>query len=166
MKVVLVIWWPLFDSSPLQNDGWKTILSFWEANFLGGRTVKLQVGSTFGRDKFGFPNKKIKGWDELDLYFPTKWGAKGRQNPQNLTVKDHARFVGTHYFWNIDPLHTLWWVRNCSHVFFVWESMGGRGVRIMAFRLVVFSDLRTHDNHLGPTVARYTYIHGTHNLQF
>ena len=49
---------------------WKTILSFWEANFLGGRTVKLQVGSTFGRDKFGFPNKKIKGWDELDLYFP------------------------------------------------------------------------------------------------
>ena len=30
-----------FNSSPLKNDGWKTILSFWVSAYFEGRTVKF-----------------------------------------------------------------------------------------------------------------------------
>ena len=37
---------PKFDSSPLKNDGWKMILSFWDVKFSGamlvlGRVIRL-----------------------------------------------------------------------------------------------------------------------------
>ena len=34
---------PKFNSSPLKNDGWEMILSFWVSVTFQGRTVKLQV---------------------------------------------------------------------------------------------------------------------------
>ncbi len=37
---------PKFNSSPLKNDGWEMILSFWVSAYLQGRHVKLQECST------------------------------------------------------------------------------------------------------------------------
>ena len=40
---------PKFDSSPLKNGAWKTILSYWVfGDFSGGRTVKLWEGTLQG----------------------------------------------------------------------------------------------------------------------
>ena len=36
---------PKFNSSPLKNGGWKTILSYWVSVTLQGRTVKLREGN-------------------------------------------------------------------------------------------------------------------------
>ena len=35
---------PKFNSSPLKNDGWKAILSYWDFVTFQGRTVKLRKG--------------------------------------------------------------------------------------------------------------------------
>ena len=35
---------PKFDSSPLKNGGWKTILSYWVSVTFRGRAVKLREG--------------------------------------------------------------------------------------------------------------------------
>ena len=35
---------PKFNSSPLKNGGWKTIVSFWVSAYVQGRTVKLRGG--------------------------------------------------------------------------------------------------------------------------
>ena len=35
---------PKLNSSPLKNDGWKTILSFWVSVYFQGRAVKLPGG--------------------------------------------------------------------------------------------------------------------------
>ena len=37
---------PKFNSSPLKNDGWKTILSYWVSVTFQGRTLKLREGIT------------------------------------------------------------------------------------------------------------------------
>ena len=47
-----------FNSSTMENDGWKTILSFWIPATFQGRAVKLQVGIISGKH------------GQLDVVFP------------------------------------------------------------------------------------------------
>ena len=63
---------PKFNSSPLKNDAWKTIVSFWDGIFSGVFAVKLQVGICFspfiGEDdaKKKDPPSLVFRWDWND----------------------------------------------------------------------------------------------------
>ncbi len=55
---------PKFNSSPLKNDGWKTIHSYWVLVTFQGRTVKLREGT---RSSKSLPSKhknpSFRGWN-------------------------------------------------------------------------------------------------------
>ena len=51
-----------FNSSPLKNGGWKTILSYWGLVTLQGRTVKLREGIITSKWGFGRSFSFLNGW--------------------------------------------------------------------------------------------------------
>ena len=56
---------PQFNSSPLKNDGWKTILSFWGPASFQGRTLKFPgcIPKHFGDlDSTGIESTRMNSW--------------------------------------------------------------------------------------------------------
>ena len=53
-----------FNSSPLKNDGWEMILSFWVLETFQGRAVKLQVGKGSVHSLKLTTNAPKNEWDE------------------------------------------------------------------------------------------------------
>ena len=73
---------PKFNSSPMKNDGWKTILSFWGPACFQGRTVKLREGNLPTR----FHQVTSNRWDpNLLPRWPGQDQGEGRQTTKKVT---------------------------------------------------------------------------------
>ena len=94
---------PKFNSSPLKNDGWKTILSLWDGNFSGAFAVKLRgVGWMNLIMDYG-----IKLWYQpVPLHYFTFFSEEKTPSRRGVTL---YRNISEYFGWlptNIRPIPT------------------------------------------------------------
>ena len=74
---------PKFNSSPLKNGGWKTILSYWECNFFRGKLAVKLPEIIHANGSHIHLKSTESGWCALRR--PTFWGSRGRNSDLNTT---------------------------------------------------------------------------------
>ncbi len=74
----------LFNKSPLKNDGWKTILSFWGPGHFQGRTVKLPGSNSQEISNRTYVSRTPKAW--VSLVFLNFFRSKLHENLQMWRV--------------------------------------------------------------------------------
>ena len=114
---------PKFDSEFLKNDGWKLILSFWDAEFSRASRLNFQGVS------MGVPEKTYKSWDDPPGNNPPEAKKKtGRRRCflRLYSLKNYLRLVGAQEGggWWMGNLGGNGGVFSCCSYFFLrsWES--------------------------------------------